>query len=165
MLIQSPGKLPNIVTVDNIRHVRFSRNPILARVFTAFDWVRELNEGVDKIYQEMTDAGLPEPEYESKDGYYLKLTLRNDLEHRIPRMTVGDVGNDVGNVGNDVGNWMGETEERALALVREDPKVSARKISSKLGISVRQAERALAALREKGIIVREGGTRGYWRVL
>ena len=164
MLIQSPGKLPNIVTVDNIRHVRFSRNPILARVFTAFDWVRELNEGVDKIYQEMADAGLPEPEYESQDDYYLKLTLRNDLENRIPRMNAGDVGNRVGNVGNHVGNHLSETEERVLALVKSDSKTSARKISDKLEISVRQAERTLASLRDKGVIVREGGTRGYWKV-
>ncbi|WP_346687491.1 ATP-binding protein [Enteroscipio rubneri] len=164
MLIQSPGKLPNIVTVDNIRHVRFSRNPILARVFTAFDWVRELNEGVDKIYQEMADAGLPEPEYESQDDYYLKLTLRNDLENRIPRMNAGDVGNRVGNVGNHVGNQLSETEERVLALVKSDPKTSARKISDKLEMSVRQAERTLASLRKKGVIAREGGTRGYWKV-
>ena len=37
MLIQSPGKLPGAVTLENIRHKRFSRNPIIARVFTAFD--------------------------------------------------------------------------------------------------------------------------------
>lgn len=29
--IHSPGKLPNIVTVDNIKHERFSRNPRIAR--------------------------------------------------------------------------------------------------------------------------------------
>ena len=86
MLIQSPGKLPGTVTLENIRRQRFSRNPIMARVFTAFDWVRELNEGVDKIYQEMDDAGLPEPEYENQGDCDLKLTLRNNLQERIPRL-------------------------------------------------------------------------------
>lgn len=104
-----------------------------------------------------TSKTSPEPEYESQDDYYLKLTLRNDLEHRIPRMGAGDVG-------NHVGNQLGETEERVLALVKSDPKMSARKISDKLEISVRQAERTLASLREKGVIIREGGTRGYWKV-
>ena len=40
--ITSPGKLPNIVTVDNIRLTRYSRNPRIARVLTEFGWVREL---------------------------------------------------------------------------------------------------------------------------
>lgn len=30
---------------------------------TEFEWVRELNEGVKKIYSDMADAGLPAPEY------------------------------------------------------------------------------------------------------
>lgn len=79
-------------------------------------------------------------------------------------MNAGDVGNRVGNVGNHVGNQLSETEERVLALVKSDPKTSARKISDKLEMSVRQAERMLASLRKKGVIAREGGTRGYWKV-
>lgn len=59
--------------------------------------MRELNEGADKIYQEMNDAGLSEPEYINQDDYYLKLILRNNLEECIPRLrNVGNVGNDVG---------------------------------------------------------------------
>lgn len=162
MLIQSPGKLPGTVTLENIRHQRFSRNPILARVFTAFDWVRELNEGVDKIYQEMDDAGLPEPEYINQDDYYLKLILRNNLEERIPRLrNVGNVGNDVGNGASD----LNETARKVLGLIEEDPRTSAQKIADNLDISKRQAERTLALLRERKVIVREGGTRGIWRVL
>lgn len=86
MLIQSPGKLPGAVTLDNIRNHRFSRNPTIARVFSAFDWVRELNEGVDKIFQEMDEAGLPAPEYENDSDYYLKLVLKNNLIQRVPRL-------------------------------------------------------------------------------
>ena len=32
MEIQSPGKLPNIVTLDNMRNTRYSQNPGIARV-------------------------------------------------------------------------------------------------------------------------------------
>ena len=51
--IYSPGKLPNIVTVENIKHERFYRNPRIARTLTEFGWVREMNEGVKRIYSEM----------------------------------------------------------------------------------------------------------------
>ena len=30
---------------------------------TEFEWVRELNEGVKKIYSDMEEAGLPAPEF------------------------------------------------------------------------------------------------------
>ncbi len=56
--ILSPGKLPSIVTIDNIRDTRFSRNPRIARVLTEFGWVRELNEGVKRIYEDMEDFFL-----------------------------------------------------------------------------------------------------------
>ena len=34
--ILSPGKLPNIVTLENMRHTRWSRNPIIARTLVEF---------------------------------------------------------------------------------------------------------------------------------
>ena len=189
MLIQSPGKLPGAVTLDNIRNHRFSRNPTIARVFSAFDWVRELNEGVDKIFQEMDEAGLPAPEYENDNDYYLKLVLKNNLTQRVPRLRddrTANAGNDVGNVGNhdgnpaanvgnhdgNVGNNVGntkiqlnETEEKVLELVIEDQSLSAQRISEILGVGKRQTERTLKSLREKGLIFREGGTRGFWKIL
>ena len=182
MLIQSPGKLPGAVTLDNIRNHRFSRNPTIARVFSAFDWVRELNEGVDKIFQEMDEAGLPAPEYENDNDYYLKLVLKNNLTQRVPRLRddrTANVGNHDGNVGNydgnpaaNVGNHVGntkiqlnETEEKVLELVIEDQSLSAQRISEILGVGKRQTERTLKSLREKGLIFREGGTRGFWKIL
>lgn len=181
MLIQSPGKLPGAVTLDNIKNHRFSRNPTIARVFSAFDWVRELNEGVDKIFQEMDEAGLPAPEYENDNDYYLKLVLKNNLTQRVPRLRddyaadVGNVGNhvgnpaaDVGNVGNHDGNakiQLNETEEKVLELVIKDQSLSAQRISEILGVGKRQTERTLKSLREKGLIFREGGTRGFWKIL
>lgn len=182
MLIQSPGKLPGAVTLDNIRNHRFSRNPTIARVFSAFDWVREHNEGVDKIFQEMDEAGLPAPEYENDNDYYLKLVLKNNLTQRVPRLRddrVANVGNHDGNVGNydgnpaaNVGNHVGntkiqlnETEEKVLELVIEDQSLSAQRISEILGVGKRQTERTLKSLREKGLIFREGGTRGFWKIL
>ena len=49
MEIISPGALPNIVTLDNMRTTRYSRNPRIARTLVEFGWVRELNEGVQRI--------------------------------------------------------------------------------------------------------------------
>lgn len=42
---------------------------------------------------------------------------------------------------------------------------SAQRISEILGVGKRQTERTLKSLREKGLIFREGGTRGFWKIL
>lgn len=80
----SPGKLPNIVTVDNIRETRYSRNPIIARVLADFAWVRELNEGVKRMYIEMAEFFLDPPLF-SEPGQMVSLVLRNNIAMRSTR--------------------------------------------------------------------------------
>ena len=60
LVIESPGKLPNIVTLENIKETRYSRNPRISRVLTEFGWGRELNEGVNRIYNDMKNFFLDE---------------------------------------------------------------------------------------------------------
>ena len=81
----SPGRLPSIVTVDNIRNTRFSRNPMIARVLSDFGWVRELNEGVKRIYTDMEDFFLEPPIFSEPNGNTVKLVLRNNIAARSVR--------------------------------------------------------------------------------
>lgn len=80
----SPGKLPNIVTVENIRTTRYSRNPIIARILTDLGWVRELNEGVKRIYIDMENLFLDPPSY-SEPRENVLLILRNNIAMRSMR--------------------------------------------------------------------------------
>lgn len=80
----SPGKLPNIVTVENIRTTRYSRNPIIARVLSDFGWVKELNEGVKRIYIDMEKFFLEPPLY-SEPGNNVQLVLKNNIAMRSMR--------------------------------------------------------------------------------
>lgn len=57
--ISNSGPLPAQVTVDNIRTERFARNPRIARVLEDFNYVRQLNEGVKRIYESMENPCLP----------------------------------------------------------------------------------------------------------
>lgn len=95
--IESPGKLPNIVTLDNIRETRYSRNPRISRVLTDFGWVRELNEGVKRIYSDMEDFFLEDPIYSEPDQA-VKLVLKNNIVMRQLRQkdrTVDQIGSDI----------------------------------------------------------------------
>ena len=81
----SPGSLPSIVTVENIQNTRFSRNPMIARVLCDFGWVRELNEGVKRIYQDMQAYFLDPPVYQVLNRNTVLLTLKNNIAARSIR--------------------------------------------------------------------------------
>lgn len=76
--IENPGKLPNIVIIENIREERFSRNPRIARILSEFGWVREINEGVKRIYSEMAKYYLHDSVY-TEPGNKVVLTLENSI--------------------------------------------------------------------------------------
>jgi ATP-dependent DNA helicase RecG len=78
--ISNSGPLPAQVTVENIRTQRFSRNPRIGRVLTEMGYVRELNEGVNRIYQYMEESMLSEPRYIDKDNI-VQLVLENKISN------------------------------------------------------------------------------------
>lgn len=82
--IISPGLLPNIVTIDNILNQRYSRNPRIARILSEFGWVKEMNEGVKRIYSEMEKLFLKEPKYSEPNSNVL-LVLENNILNRNVR--------------------------------------------------------------------------------
>ncbi|EFA90765.1 ATP-binding protein [Peptoniphilus lacrimalis] len=84
MEILSPGLLPNIVTIENILNQRYSRNPRIARILSEFGWVKEMNEGVKRIYSEMEKLFLNEPRYYEPNNNVL-LVLENNILNRSLR--------------------------------------------------------------------------------
>lgn len=75
--VRSPGRLPGLVRVENIRSTRYARNPRIARAIADLGYGRELGEGVDRMFEEMSHAGLPEPRY-SQHSDSVTVTLRTD---------------------------------------------------------------------------------------
>jgi ATP-dependent DNA helicase RecG len=76
--ISNSGPLPAQVTIENIKSERFARNPRLARVLEDLGYVRQLNEGVSRIYESMEKSMLSTPEYHEKNGN-IYLILRNKI--------------------------------------------------------------------------------------
>lgn len=72
--ISNSGPLPAQVNIHNIRKCRFSRNPRIGRILFEMGFVRELNEGVKRIYSSMNEYRLDEPRYtDDNDIVTLKL--------------------------------------------------------------------------------------------
>lgn len=78
--VESPGRLPGPVRIDNIRRTRYSRNPRISRTLADLGVVQELNEGMKRLFEEMTRAGLPEPLLRQTDaGFVVTLFNRSRL--------------------------------------------------------------------------------------
>ncbi len=80
--ICNSGPLPAQVTIENIKTERFARNPRIARVLEDMGYVRQLNEGVSRIYESMEKSMLSIPEYKEVNGN-VYLTLRNKISGHI----------------------------------------------------------------------------------
>ncbi|GAO28937.1 ATP-binding protein [Geofilum rubicundum] len=76
--ISNSGPLPAQVTVENIRTERYARNPRIARALEDMGFVRQLNEGVSRIYKSMEASMLSKPEYKEVNGN-VYLILRNKV--------------------------------------------------------------------------------------
>jgi ATP-dependent DNA helicase RecG len=77
--VRSPGLPPAPVTLEQIRlqkSIHFSRNPLIVRVLADLGYLKEMGEGVPRMFQEMENYGLHPPEF-SSDGFLFTVTLRN----------------------------------------------------------------------------------------
>ena len=83
--ISSPGRLGGFVTLETMKTKRYSRNPQIARVLNELGIVRELNEGVKRIYSEMQRFYLKDPIYSEPDRNSVLLVLDNNIAVRANR--------------------------------------------------------------------------------
>ena len=81
--VESPGRLPGLVRLENIRSTRFARNPRIARALSDFGYARELGEGVNRMFDEMRVAGLPDPLYRQGPASVQVILQADPLTRRI----------------------------------------------------------------------------------
>ncbi|MBQ8924242.1 MAG: putative DNA binding domain-containing protein, partial [Lachnospiraceae bacterium] len=145
--IESPGRLPSVVTVDNITSTRFSRNTKISRVLTEFELVRELNEGVKKIYSDMESAGLDKPEF-IDSGNTFRLVLRNNIDMR----TINDDNVMVSPIEDAYENVPDDIEKLIISVLRENSELGRSDIVRIIGSSDRTISRKLNHLIEIGLV-------------
>lgn len=148
LAIKSPGKLPNIVTLDNMRETRYSRNPKIARTLVEFGWVKGLNEGVKRIYTEMQEMFLNDPIFSEPNGTSVQMVLENSITSRILRHqdTLEE------SITPKVMATLSEYEVDAVQLVFARGKVTSVELGEVIGRNRRTATRVLRGLQDKEIL-------------
>lgn len=153
--IFSPGKLPNIVTIDNMKNTRYSRNPRIARVLSEFGWVKELNEGVKRIYDEMQMCFLNLPIYSEPNGNSVLLVLENSITSRQLRNDdkIASI------IGDDKIKNLNEYELKILQYLLVNESVTVKKTKELIGRADTLSRKQLASLVDKGVIEWHGANK------
>ena len=90
--------------------------------------------------------------------------IKNQDDHRNDGINVGI--NDGINDGMNDGINDGTNEDKVIALLRQDGRLTAKNLALTLRLTQQQAERILAALKKKGVLIRHGANKnGFWEVI
>lgn len=147
--VESPGRLPGLVRLDNIRSTRFARNPRVARALSDLGYGRELGEGINRMFEEMSRAGLPDPVYTQGPASVRVILLADPLAGRIlDRLPPGS--------------------QRFVEHLSRAGRVTTTEAVELLGLSRPTALKYLHGLATQGLIEHIGTSlkdpRGYWRL-
>ncbi|MCB0483122.1 MAG: putative DNA binding domain-containing protein [Flavobacteriales bacterium] len=157
--IWNEGVLPFGLTLEELKgeHNSRPRNPKIAKACFMAGYIDTWGRGTVKIYNSSIEHGLPEPTISEKEGGFMvalhKVAQSNDEG--------GPIGGPIGSPIED----LTDRQREVLKLIKENKKLTKRGLAEKLDINVSAAQGHLDILKEKGIIDRIGGTRGYWKIL
>ncbi len=141
--VESPGILPGLVRPYNIREMHFSRNPKIALYMRSYKLVKEFGEGVDRMFREMAEAGLPAPEYRQNE-FMVYATIRQAKDVVTTE----------------------KTTEKILSLILENPNITTEELARVCDMTPDGVYYHTKRLREKGVLIREGGRKeGHWVVV
>lgn len=117
------------MTVDNIFTTRFARNPLISRVLTEMELVRELNEGVPRIFEEMKAAGLPEPKIVETTAN-VTVVLYNGKTAANNAQTTENT------TQKTTENATEKTTEKIIRILKERPYATAGQLAEELGLTI-----------------------------
>ena len=162
LTVTSPGGMYNGALIQDLEIADVSserRNLILANVMAQLDYMEKRGSGLTRICNET----------QALDGYRdeLKPVFKStSTQFQTTIFASSDTFN-VGEHDGDVSETkLTERQMKMLNIIKELPTITAKKMSETLSVSQRTVERDLSALKNKGVLMREGKDNdGLWQIL
>ncbi len=186
LVFETPGKLPGIVRIDNIRHTHFSRNPKIAEYLKAYDYVKEFGEGVDRMCRELASVGTKEPHYQLV-AFIMKATVYASIWTEAETTQIGQETTQKKqettqkttrkDVAEGLQTGQETTQKKKIKItsvqklildyIQQNPKSSRTEITAKLGgITEDGVKYNLKVLQQKGLLKRVGPDKGgHWEII
>lgn len=180
--IISPGGLAGYITLDNIIEEHYSRNPRVVQGLYQWGYIEELGLGVDRMIEELTMAGHPQPKFDAKPNSF-SVIMSNMRERRMTqnivitppastRVTVeGPLSAEGGAPTNEPSGTLGqltvnERQARMLQYLREHGRITNRDYQTLVpNVSPETLRMDLADLVDKSVLMRVGEKKGTYYIL
>ncbi len=142
-----------------------AKNPAISKLMLQMGRVEEVGSGIHNVkkYLPFYDENAT---YEFIDGDFFSTVIyfNNKKGGAIGGAIGGAMGNSIGgSIGGSIDD-LTDRQKEILELIIENNKISYRRIADILSINDSAVKKHLNALKEKHIITRIGGTRGYWKI-
>jgi ATP-dependent DNA helicase RecG len=145
--VWNPGGLPPELSVRDLRvsHASIPRNKLVADVFFLIGYVEQFGTGTQRMIDQLREAGLPEPEFESREHFF-RVVFRKSVPVE-KRFADSDLN------GRQV---------IALRFLEKSKRITRKEYEKLTGASDVTAKRDLTDLVNKRVLVRRGATRNLW---
>lgn len=183
-VVESPGILPGMVRIDNIRQMHFSRNPKIVEFMREYKLVQRFGEGVDRMLREMAEAGNPAPEYKQVE-FMVKVELNSSLreedtndikggekqggdqkKEKRPENILEKTLNKEVQLTERQAKIINKMKETGKMNVLENDLETSVSLASYLGVNERTIRWDLQFIQNQGIIRRVGPDKGeHWEVI
>lgn len=170
--IQSYGRLPNGVTVEQLSGPHLSRptNPLIAEAFHRTGAVEIWGRGTNRVIEMCEKHGATQPVFEERQGFVV-VTFKAEIGTETGKAWGVPKGHTRGQTrGQTRGKTRGQTRvgtrERILGAIQTNPKITMREIARMVGLTEKGVEWNLRLMKKARILKRVGPNKGgHWEVL
>lgn len=123
----------------------------MAQVFKELGIIEKYGTGVKRVIEDFRAYGLVEPSFEEKFGGFYVVVSDGKLKQETTKETNQETNQEI--------------NKKILQLIKDNPRVSGKKMAELVGISESGVKYHLDKLRKDGKIVHIGSTKkGYWKI-
>ena len=153
--VSSPGGLPGYITLDNIVEDHFSRNPRLVNGLFEWGYIEQLGLGIDRMIEEMVQAGHPQPEFRATPYSFTVILRRGNQGGLEARRALPDWG-----------ARLNERQIRALQYLQDYGRIANREYRDLCpDVSPETLRLDLTDLVDKGLVMKIGDKKGTYYIL
>ncbi len=188
LTVESPGILPGMVILGNLRTTHFSRNPKIAQMLHEYEYVREFGEGIDRVFREMAEVGQPAPEFKQND-FMLRATIRKVVPQDVPQdVPQGGTQNDTqgdtqgginksnytasqinkydtqGGTQDDTQGGTQELLDKIFDIIKDNPKITMEELATTLHVGRATIARHLKKMSDRVRYIGSGYS-GHWEII
>jgi hypothetical protein len=141
--VWNPGRLPGSLTLEGLRHDHASipYNPLVAESLYLTRYIERVGSGTQAMIELCREAGLPEPDFESRQGFFVTTLWRDWLtSEMLGRFELND------------------RQKQAIQYLKSHARINNSEYQQATGASRATASRELEALLSKGLLEKVGTT-------